>query len=92
MTVTATTSTTPPGPAPRPAPGTSTRQTGTDYQMFLRMLTAQATALNAMTHLGSGLACMFFCISSRCHCTQPPRTIRLRHQSRHQSAPVPALA
>ena len=53
MTVTATTSTTPPGPAPRPAPGTSTRQTGTDYQMFLRMLTAQATNQDPLNPIDS---------------------------------------
>ena len=49
MTVTATTSTTP----PRPAPGTSTRQTGTDYQMFLRMLTAQATNQDPLNPIDS---------------------------------------
>lgn len=49
MTVTATTSTT----TPRPAPGTSTRQTGTDYQMFLRMLTAQATNQDPLNPIDS---------------------------------------
>ena len=49
MTVTATTSTTP----PRPALGTSTRQTGTDYQMFLRMLTAQATNQDPLNPIDS---------------------------------------
>ncbi len=50
MTVTATTDTTTPV---RPAPGTSTRQTGTDYQMFLRMLTAQATNQDPLNPIDS---------------------------------------
>ncbi len=39
MTVNATQTITP--PTPRPTPGTSTRETDSDYQMFLKMLTAQ---------------------------------------------------
>lgn len=50
MTVTATTDTATPV---RPAPGTSTRQTGTDYQMFLRMLTAQATNQDPLNPIDS---------------------------------------
>ena len=50
MTVTATTDTATPV---RPAPGTSTRQTGTDYQMFLKMLTAQATNQDPLNPIDS---------------------------------------
>ena len=51
MTVTATQTDT--ATAPRPAPGTSTRQTGTDYQMFLKMLTAQATNQDPLNPIDS---------------------------------------
>jgi flagellar basal-body rod modification protein FlgD len=50
MTVTATTETTAPI---RPAAGTSTRQTDTDYQMFLKMLTAQATNQDPLNPIDS---------------------------------------
>ena len=50
MTVTAMTET--PTPA-RPAPGTSTRKTDTDYQMFLKMLTAQATNQDPLNPIDS---------------------------------------
>jgi flagellar basal-body rod modification protein FlgD len=50
MTVTATTETTTPV---RPAPGTSTRKTDTDYQMFLKMLTAQATNQDPLNPIDS---------------------------------------
>jgi flagellar basal-body rod modification protein FlgD len=51
MTVTATQPDT--ATPPRPAPGTSTRQTGTDYQMFLKMLTAQATNQDPLNPIDS---------------------------------------
>lgn len=51
MTVTATQTDT--ATAPRPAPGTSTRQTATDYQMFLKMLTAQATNQDPLNPIDS---------------------------------------
>lgn len=51
--MTITTTPTPTTTTPRPAPGTSTRQTGTDYQMFLRMLTAQATNQDPLNPIDS---------------------------------------
>lgn len=53
MTVTATQIGTPTTTPARPIPGTSTRQTGTDYQMFLRMLTAQATNQDPLNPIDS---------------------------------------
>lgn len=51
MTVTATQ--TDPAAAVRPPVGTSTRKTDTDYQMFLKMLTAQATNQDPLNPIDS---------------------------------------